>query len=73
MKLHIIKKTEKPFKGDDGEQRDYYWYIGQKEDQTAIRFGSANGEHEEGETYDILLETYEQSNGRSGLKEVILD
>lgn len=70
MKLEIVKKTLKAFKGKEGDLLDYYWYIGKKEDGTAKRFGSTNGEYEEGETYDILLEDYEQSNGNTGSREL---
>jgi len=71
MKITIVKKTLKKFKGEDGEERDYYWYVGTKEDGLAIRFGSTNGEYEEGESSDILVEEYEQSNGRKGFKEIL--
>lgn len=71
MKIEIVKKQEKSFTGRDGKPVDYYWYVGKKEDGTAVRFGSTNGEHEEGETKDLLLEEYEQTNGNKGWKEVI--
>lgn len=70
MKLKIIKRTLKTFKGDDGEEREYYWYVAEKENGTAIRFGSTEGRYEKDQTADIALEEYEQSNGRKGLKEL---
>ena len=71
MKIKIVKKNEKGFTGQDGEHRDYYWYTGERDNGVAIRFGSTNGGHEEGETLDLLIEEYEQSNGRKGFKEII--
>lgn len=70
MKLLIKKKTNKPFDGADGERRDYFWYLGQDQNGLVKRFGSSDGSHQEGETYDLNIEEYEQSNGRKGLKEV---
>jgi len=70
MKLKIIRKTAKPFQGDDGESRDYFWYIAEQADGTSIRFGSTNGSHEVGAAVDPLIEKYEQSNGKTGYKEI---
>jgi len=72
MKVKILKCTPKDFQGDDGEKREYFWYIGERENGNAVRFGSTNGEHEEGKQYDLTLEEYEQSNGRKGMKEIAL-
>jgi len=71
MKIKILKMTKKDFKGDDDETREYFWYIGEKENGNSIRFGSVNGEHKLNEIYDLLIEEYEQQNGRKGLKEII--
>lgn len=70
MKIKITKKTLKGFTGDDGEDREYFWYTGERENGLSLRFGSVNGEHEEGKTYDLTIEEYEQSNGRKGYKEL---
>lgn len=70
MKLRIVKKTQKSFSGQDGEQRDYYWYTAERADGYVIRFGSTRGDHKEGDEVDLFIEEYEQSNGRKGMKEI---
>jgi len=71
MLLTIKKQTMKPFKGDDGEERPYWWYVAQKEDGFAINFGSIDGGHEIGARKEILLEEYDRRDGKKGYREVI--
>jgi hypothetical protein len=72
MKLKILKKTQKDFQGEDGQKREYFWYVAERENGTAIRFGSVNGTYNVDDTPDLILEEYEQSNGKKGYKELAL-
>lgn len=71
MKLTIRKKVEKPFKGDDGEERGYFWYTAIAEDGFALSFGSSDGGHEVGDKGDFLLEKYDRRDGKPGFREVL--
>jgi len=71
MKIKIIRKESKPFKGEDGAPRPYFWYIGEKADGSAVRFGSTDGEHVIGQEKDLIIEEYEQRTGNKGYKEIL--
>jgi len=60
----IIKSVKtKPFKNDDGELMDYYWYKAErKSDEVTFTFGSLEGGHN-GEC-DLNIEKTEKNNGR---------
>jgi len=73
MKLTIVKKTEKSFVGEDGEERAYFWYIGKKQDGMAIRFGSSDGDHSVGDEEDYLLEEKQYKNGGKGYAEIVIE
>jgi hypothetical protein len=68
MKLTITEKTAKPFVGDEGNEIEYYWYKGVREDGIAIRFGSTDGEHEMGKTVEINLEKTERIDKKGNVK-----
>ena len=71
MFVTIKKQTVKPFKGDDGEERPYFWYIGLKDDGFAINFGSIDGGHEIGSRKDFVIEEIERRDGKKGYREII--
>jgi len=71
MKLQIRKKTEKPFKGDDNLEHEYFWYTAIGEDGLAISFGSSDGGHEVGERGDFLLEKFDRRDGKVGYRELL--
>jgi len=73
MKLKIAKKVLKPFTGKDGEEREYFWYIGKRADGMAVRFGSSDGSHEIGDDEDYFLEEKTFQNGGKGFAEIVLD
>jgi len=67
MLLKITTKKSKPFTGDDGEERDYFWYAGlRQEDGVTIKFGSSNGEYKPGDEVELLLEKTEKVINRKG-------
>jgi len=71
QKYKIKKVTEKPFRGDDGEDISYFWYRALRlSDNTTIQFGSTFGGLKEGETYDLEIEKYERVGGRLGYRDV---
>jgi len=72
LEVKILKKKDGTFQGRDGSQVKYYWYKALRSDtQVTINFGSRNGDYEEGDVLDILLEKYEKPNGEFAYKEVI--
>jgi len=73
MKLKIVKKQIKNFRGEDGEEREYAWYIGKDAAGMAKRFGSTDTGHEVGDEPDVLLEEKVYKNGGTGLAEIVVD
>lgn len=72
MILKIMKRTVKPFTGEDGEEREYFWYIGKKADGMAVRFGST-ANHAVGAEEDFFLEEKAYRNGGKGYAEIVVD
>jgi len=68
MKLKITEITEGSFEGINGPV-EYWWYKGQDDDGLTIRFGSTDGTHELGETYELRIETTKGLN-RAGKAEL---
>lgn len=69
MKVVITKKTDKPFKGEDGELVEYFWYSATTSDNLRLQFGSPNNKYEIGQEYEINIGKYEKANGKIGYKE----
>jgi len=71
LTLTILDKKLKPFKTEEGEMRDYYWYKGERKDnEVSIRFGSTNPDHEIGDEIEIDIEKFERKDGKFGYKEI---
>jgi len=69
MKIKIVKKMEKPFKGSDGDMVPYFWYTFTDPDGVQREAGSALGEGVEGETYlGASVVKVERRNGKTGWK-----
>ena len=67
MKLKITGKTEKPFKGDEGDLIPYFWYKAvREEDGVTLQFGSKKGEHLVGDTLELELEKTEALDSKTG-------
>jgi len=72
LKVKILDKSSKPFTGGDGEERDYFWYKMERQDnQVTIRVGSVDGKHEVDEVKDLNIEKYERNDGKMGYREII--
>jgi len=68
-KIKIGKVNCKPFKAQDGEEINYYWYRGERlHDGVTLEFGSMQ-EYEKDETVDVELEKIELANGKFRYKE----
>lgn len=72
MKIKILKKNAKQFTGDDGEERDYAYYVAELPDGSARRFGSSDTEKEVGKEYNVFLESVTYKNGGAGWKEIVI-
>lgn len=71
MKLKILSVKNKPFKTDEGDDMDYFWYRAIREsDGVTIQFGSKTGEHAVGQTLDLNIEKTERTGGKFGYKEI---
>ena len=69
MKIKIVKKTEKPFKGTDGDMIPYFWYTFLDSENVQKEAGSALGDGEEGESYlNANVVKVERRNGKIGWK-----
>jgi hypothetical protein len=67
MKFKIKKRTEKPFKGSDGDMVPYFWYVIMDLDADVQReAGTLWGEGEVGKEYDREVVPVERSNGKKG-------
>lgn len=72
ISYYIQKKTKRPFKTQEGDMMDYFWYTAERvEDGVTINFGSMNNYNEE-ETIEANLTKYEKKNGEIGYKETRL-
>ena len=72
MKITILKRTEKSFEGNNGEDVQYAWYKARRHsDQVNFQFGSVDTSHEEGEDYDLNIEKREGQTGKISYHEVI--
>jgi len=62
MKVKILKKKQKNFPGDEGNEIEYFWYDAVNLDtQTKFQFGSRNGEHEIGSEKELEIYKAEDS------------
>lgn len=69
MKFKIKKRTEKPFKGSDGDSVPYFWYVIDDLDEGVEReAGSLWEGGEVGKEYDREVVRVERSNGKKGWK-----
>lgn len=69
IKLKITDKKEKPFIGDEGDEINYFWYTGVREDDgVSIKFGSMNPDYQVNETVDVNLEKTEKIKEKNGKK-----
>jgi len=73
MKVKIKSVKAKPFTGEDGEKREYFWYRAEAVggDGFAFQFGSIDGDHEKGKEYDLDIEKYTRADGKDGFKEFV--
>lgn len=71
MKVRIKSKKAKPFKNNDGDQMDYFWYKAIRiEDDMLIEFGSTDGGHETDAELDLEIVKTERADGKTGYKEL---
>lgn len=67
MKIRVISKREKPFKGSEGDMIPYFWYRLTDADGAEFEAGSLSGEGTEGETYlDADVVKVLRGNGKTG-------
>lgn len=71
MLLKLTAKKSKSFTGDDGDERDYFWYSGLRgEDGITIKFGSKN-DYELDQEVEVNLEKTERiSELKDGKKKI---
>ena len=63
MKLILKEVNARPFKGDDGEVREYFWYKAlRQEDNVTLQFGSVDGDHLLGVELELNVEKSERIN-----------
>lgn len=70
MKVRILSRKAKPFKGTDGDEVMYFWYDAvREEDGVHFQFGSVR-DHEPAESCDLEIQKSESKSGRVFYKEV---
>lgn len=69
MKLFIIARKEKPFRGREDQEIPYFWYTARTENGVRIQFGSKMGSHKVGETLELNVERTEKADGSQTYKE----
>jgi len=63
MKVILKEVNARPFKGDDGEVREYFWYKALRPaDEVTFQFGSVDGDHLLGVEVDLNIEKSERIN-----------
>ena len=70
LQITITSKNEKPFQNNEGVEIPYFRYKGEKADGCTIQIGSMSGEHEIGDSLEMVLEKTETKRGFS-YKEII--
>lgn len=72
IEVKIKSFNFKPFKLDEGGERDWYWYKANRvSDNLAIEIGSTE-KHEVGQTLTLILEKREKATGKFWYKEITL-
>lgn len=66
IRVLIIAKKERAFKGSNGEMIPYFWYTAERgsgDGKIRFQFGSKDGEHEEGQEYELDIYREEGMKG----------
>lgn len=71
VKIEDIR--HKPFTGADGEEVDYYWTKAvRRRDGITFTFGTTVDHSQQmGQSVDLNIEKYENSQGRTGYREIV--
>jgi len=71
MIIFLEKVKARPFKTEDGDTVEYFWYKGKREDGVTIEFGSKVGDLVLNEEHDLTIQKTERAGGKFGYKHIL--